>query len=815
MVDNLIRLFQPDTPANDYAYTTNGLGTLTEATSCKVVEERNGEYELVLDYPITGKRYNSIKLRAVIVAKPNPFSYPQPFRIYSISKPINGIVTINAAHISYDLSGFSCSPFTAASVGLAFVTMKQKCPVDCPFTFWTDKTTTGTMKVDTPSSIRSLLGGSENSILDIYGGGEYEFDRYNVRLHQNRGTDRGVTIRYGKNLTDIEQEENCSEVYTGVHPYWYSGSSEDGELVELDEKVVYASGTYNYVKIMPLDLTDKFDEKPTQAQLKQAAQKYMDDNKIGVPKVSITVSFLQLAQSDEYSEYRLLEEVHLCDTVRVIFPELGVDATAKCVKTTYDVITGKYDEIELGEARTNIADTISSQQRAIIDVPDSTKTWVDQAVDRATKAITGGLGGYVVMRASDGGEYPDELLIMDTPDISTATKVWRWNKKGLGYSGTGYNGPYTSAMTADGEIVANLITAGEFDGSLIRAGSIDAETIRVGFNGNTKYIQLEGQKFNIYDSNDRLLMSLGYSGQVFYYNGTNIGRIGTNMIGGHPSYRGIVFDLEYAGGYMAWAAADTPSTPGYALKMCYHHTNEVTSKGFHFADAIYPDSNLYLNSGCRYYAQNESSAVRCSGKMRYGSNDSSIKIELDAGGSFTIYENCTVNFNSDIDMNGHNVNNTSDARLKMNIEDVSMDALSIISSIDLKSFDWIRSGDHERIGVVAQQLREVAPELVSEDKDTGVLSIKESRLVYYCIKAIQELAGKSDGKKRGGKWEDTYSKEEKDEFIASLPTTNPKTDDKFFETLTVGPSGVIPHASYPDTSEEQDIESVDDDSDNL
>ena len=462
MVDTMITLHE----STETSFTTNGLGALSDAILCEVTEERNGEFELEMEYPVTGIRYKELQLRRIIMAKPNPYSDSQPFRIYAITKPINGIVTVNAAHISYDMSGYPVSAFVADTIQNAFINMKSASAVNCPFSFSTDKTTTANMKVVKPSSMRSLLGGVEGSILDTYGG-EYEFDKYNVKLWNKRGADRGVSIRYGKNLTDLKQEENCSSVYTGVYPFWYS---EQEGLVQLDEKILKAPGTYNFTRIYPLDLSQKWTNKPTREQLKSTATSYMNANNIGVPAVSLTVSFIQLSQSMEYSEYALLEDVHLCDTVKVEFTELNVSATAKCIKTIYDAISNKYVSIELGETRSNLASTISSQKQAISD--SITKTFMQQAIENATQLISGGLGGYVIMHSSTGGKHPDEILIMDTDDIDTAKKVWRWNKGGLGYSSTGYNGPYALAMTQDGNIVANFVNTGTMSANRINGGTL-------------------------------------------------------------------------------------------------------------------------------------------------------------------------------------------------------------------------------------------------------------------------------------------------------------------------------------------------------
>jgi len=465
MVDTVITLFE----STATTFTTNGLGGLPDVMKCKVTEERNGVYELEMEYPIDGLHYSDIALRRIVFCKPNPYADRQPFRIYSISKPINGIVTINAEHISYDLSGIPVKPFKANSAGDAVTQLKNNAVTPCPFIFSTDKTTSAEMNVTTPKSIRNLLGGEEGSLLDIYGG-EYEFDKYHVYLRNDRGSDRGVTIRYGKNLTDIKQEENCANVYTGVYPYYFSES--DG-LVQLGEKILNAEGTFNFTRILPLDLSGEFQEKPSESALRDRAKKYMTDNKIGIPKVSLDVSFILLSQSEEYAEYALLENVYLCDQVSVYFPELGVtNDKVKCIKTEYDAITDKYISISLGDAESKLSTTIASQNDKIEAAP--TKSFMDKAIDHATQLITGGLGGYVVMRNSSGSKTgkPDEILIMDTDSIDTATEVWRWNKGGLGYSDNGYNGPYKTAITQDGKIVADFITTGTMLASIIRGGTM-------------------------------------------------------------------------------------------------------------------------------------------------------------------------------------------------------------------------------------------------------------------------------------------------------------------------------------------------------
>lgn len=517
-------------PSTEEDFKNNGIGILSDAVKCIVTEERNGAFELEITYPIDGIHYDEIKTRRLVMAKPNPIDDPQPFRIYRITRPLSGLVTIYAEHISYDLSGIPVSPFSASSATEAISKLSTMAAVESPFVFWTDKSNTGTMTVSVPSSTRSLLGGSQGSVLDIYGG-EYKWDRYMVRLYNARGANRGVSIRYGKNLTDIQQDENISNVYTGVYPYWVDA---DGNLTQLPEKIVNAPGTYDFIRILPLDLSEEFEEAPTEAELKQAAEAYIKSNEIGVPHVSLTVSFVQLEQTEEYKGMALLETVLLCDTVNVEFAQLGVSATAKCVRTVYDVLLNRYDSIDLGDARTNIADTIAEQKKEIEKAPSTTDMW--KAITNATNIITGNNGGYVVLHSSTGSKEPDEILIMDTPDIQTATKVWRWNKSGLGYSSAGYNGPYGLAMTADGSIVADFITTGILTANLIKAGILQS------FNGATS-INMETGVASLTGSLATTLRSVGgqnYKAEVrgtgisFYQDDTEIGYVDVRLMAGQP-----------------------------------------------------------------------------------------------------------------------------------------------------------------------------------------------------------------------------------------------------------------------------------------
>lgn len=445
----MIILYESNSNEDDLK--TQGLGGLPDAISPAVTEERNGPYTFEMQYPVNGLHFSEIKHQRIIKVKPNPHDATQPFRIYKITKPINGVVTVYAQHISYDASGIPVAPFKASSCAEALTSLKTYALADCPFSVWTDKTVDGTMQTTVPASFRSLLGGTRGSILDTYGKGEYEFDGYSIKLYLNRGADRGVVLRYGKNITDITQEENCENMATGVCGYWYK---EDTGIVQQTVKI---DGTFPYENIITVDFSNDWQDKPTEEQVKARVQKYIDANELTKPKVSITVSFIDTPPTPEL---QALSTVRLCDTVTVKFEKLGIAAKAKIIKTVYDVLNDRYSSIEIGDAKTNLVNTIAETQAKAKAAP--TSSFLENALAHAGKLINGILGGHLIVwnNVTHLPNNPNEFLIMDTEDIKTAQEVWRFNLGGLAHSSTGYEGPYNVAMTMDGKINADMVLTG-------------------------------------------------------------------------------------------------------------------------------------------------------------------------------------------------------------------------------------------------------------------------------------------------------------------------------------------------------------------
>lgn len=430
---------------SETAFTSNGLGALTDVISCTVSEERNGLFELELAYPVTGRHFNDIGISSIIAAEPAYGKARQPFRIYRMTSPINGKVTFYARHISYQLNFIPTRPFSAASLADALTGLKTNAAQACPFTLVADFTNPSSYVVLLPASIRSLLGGRENSILSVYGG-EWEWNGYNCILHQARGVDRGVTLRYGKNLTDLVQEKNIEETYTAVLCYWKS--TEDGVAPVVSSLVPAPTVShYPFTRTLILDVSSEFDNQPTVTQLNEYAAQYITDNGIGVPSVSIRVEFIDLARTMEYKDIAPLESVYLCDTVTVIFDKLGISTTAKVVSTTYDVLAERYTSIELGDPRNTLAKTIEDQIQTTKQM--LTKEETAREIDRATGVLNAGTRGHVIINRNSEG-YANEILFLDNANVAQAVNVLRINMNGIGFSSGGYAGTYHQAWTMDG-----------------------------------------------------------------------------------------------------------------------------------------------------------------------------------------------------------------------------------------------------------------------------------------------------------------------------------------------------------------------------
>ena len=509
---------------NSTVFTTNGTGRLSDAISCVVTEERNGQYELEMEYPIDGQHFGEIGIRSIIGAVPCDGGSIQAFRVYKMTKPISGRVKIYAQHISYDLSKNTSMPFSITSspsaCSQALAGLKSHAVEACPFAFWTDVTTAGSYSQSAPASIKSRLGGVEGSILDQFGG-EYEWDNFEVKLHRQRGSLaelNGLTLRYGKNITDITQEENIASTATGAVPYW---QDYEGNLVTLPEQAVYSQYTSRYSQhlTVPLDLSEKFDDKPTVEALRAAANVVVNASEFGLPKVSIEVSFVALWQTEEYKDIAPLQRVKLCDEVTVSFEKLGVNVTAKVVETVYDVLAERYQSIQIGSVRSNLATTLNDQNAQTLRQIEAQAVSVETAINNATKWLTTA-GGYVIAIRNADGSWKELIFSNMTDPYDASAKLLRVNNNGIGFSTHGMAGPFTNAWTIDGHLVADFL----FGGTLTLGGKGTSYDGTPNTNNNRGWLKLlnsSNQQIGKWDMNGIEVKTGVIAGPTVKAGGTN------------------------------------------------------------------------------------------------------------------------------------------------------------------------------------------------------------------------------------------------------------------------------------------------------
>jgi len=708
---------------NSTSFTSNGIGRLSDAIFCTVTEERNGMYELEMIYPSTGAHYEDIVIRSIIVVKPCVDANLQPFRVYQITKPIGGRVTVRAQHISYDLSKNTAMPFSVAASTAACANalqgLKTNAVEACPFTFWTDVHTIASYNQAVPASIRSRLGGVEGSILDQFHG-EYEWDGFTVKFHHERGRDNGVVLRYGKNITDIKQDENIANTITGVVPFWTD--YEHTQTVTLPEKAVYSAnaGAYSQKLTVPLDFSSDFQEAPTVEVLRSAAQAYVNNHSLGLPKVSIDVSFVNLADTEEYKdEMAALQTVHLCDDITVQFEALGISTKAQIVKYEWDVLGEKYNNLSVGSIRSSLATTLTDQNSQMMSELKKEIVQAGQAIDDATAWLTSADGYVIALKDADGNWEAIAFSSKKNPYASDA-KVILINENGIGFSTTGLNGPFSNAWTIDGHLLATFIQGG----TLTLGGAGNA-------NGTLRILNASGAQIGKWDKDGISASNGSFTGTI----------TGSNISGGSINGTTISWGTTTRFAKMYWR--DITATVG-ALQIetslnQFGYNDQINIKTLSVnvdgkmtvIDELRANSNLYLTGALiggdfifRYSADRDESITM------FILGDSGIVLEHNATGKFVKWAT------------------SSDERTKKDIKDLD-------PSFTREFFDKIRPVDFKykndeegktHYGLIAQELEEVFKDLEQDNDIIGELSDDEKTkfidypgLIGICLSAIKDL----------------------------------------------------------------------------
>lgn len=344
-------------------FSTLGLGLLSDAIQATTTEELNGQFIFEMDYPVSGNNADLIKENRIIVVNSGHILKRQGFIIRQIVRKIDLTMTVYAEHVSYATLDVALAPMgnISGDAKTALENWKRMLVPAVDFTVDSDILTTNSTKIGAPEfeTARQGLGGHAGSILDVWGG-EYQFDNWHIRLLKQRGKSANAIIAYGRNLISFEQDTNIADTYTSVYPYYQENSGDEGNKTHfLPERIVDSEfvGKYPNPKVLMLDLSNKFKDVAdySETKLRNYALSYIQSNNIGVPKVNMKISTVDLSRATG----GFSEDIDLGDTVNVYFEKLGITTSAKVIKAVWNVLSDDYDKFEIGARRASLTESIS------------------------------------------------------------------------------------------------------------------------------------------------------------------------------------------------------------------------------------------------------------------------------------------------------------------------------------------------------------------------------------------------------------------------------------------------------------------------
>ena len=497
---------------NETDFTKNGLGYLTDVLQAEVIEELNGDYYLTFSYVLNGALSDYLVQENIVSCKVANGSY-QLFRIKRVIKDYTKI-EVYATHIFYDLLNnmlLNTAPtnLTCQSFGTWLLNNTN---FQTDFTYQSDISSTASARYVRRNPIEAIMGDIDNSMLNLFGG-DLERDNFTIKQLVQRGSSNGIKLLFGKNITDIKITTDYSSIITRILPLGFDG-------LMLPEVYVDAPNIGDYLtpRIAKVEFSNiKYDPESTEddvytnledayAALRNAASALFESG-VNLPQVNVKIDWVELSKTKEYENYQAIETLHLGDYVTANI--LGFDYTTRVVKITYNPLTNSIDKFEIGTIQRSIGNSINLNTQKVEQINPT--SILQSARDSATMQINEALGGYIVKTQTD-------LYIMDTPSTETATRVWRWNLNGLGYSSTGINGTYQTAMTADGKINADMITTGTMSADRItnlREVVLNNNGASISIGGDAQNPSIE---FILQDSPYRLVID---NDEITIYNGTN------------------------------------------------------------------------------------------------------------------------------------------------------------------------------------------------------------------------------------------------------------------------------------------------------
>ncbi|HFJ9474180.1 TPA: phage tail spike protein [Bacillus cereus] len=563
----MITLYKP----NETDFTHNGIGALDKNIyNATVEEELNGLFLFSFSYPLFAPHGLEIEGMSIIKV-PTPDG-EQLFRV-AAPKVSMGEITAQCYHIFYDLTENLIEDIFAETTNGngAMNRMSAGCQYKHPFQFYSDVPKIASARIVRKNPVEALLDSSQDNSFVNRWGGELKRDNFDVKMLLNRGMDRGVVIRHKKDLLGYEGNVDWKSPITRIMPQGFDGlflpeKYVDSPLINKYPHPKIKVVEFKHIKAAIGENADDEDAVPLEEAyrlLRQAAKDMFAIQKVDQPKANYNVKFQELSQTEEYKDYKHLQSVYMADTVTVEHQEDGIDIKAKVIAYKYDPIKKEYLDITIGnfkESFTDVSGRVDLVQEELSNMPSSI---LDAAKANATSLINSGFGGHARV-------YPDRILIMDTKDEKSAKKVWQWNLNGLGYSSTGVNGPYGTAITSDGRIVADFITAGTLSGNLVQGGEITGATLRT--SDSVNYVNISKQFIRLYESSKTRVF-------VGYYKNSRNEIQPTLILGGDSDSTGA------NGAIMVYQFSDT----------------SVKSGGIGITKGL--EGNGYLNAASLYFSQ--------------------------------------------------------------------------------------------------------------------------------------------------------------------------------------------------------------------
>lgn len=505
-------------------FNNNGLGILTDVINAEVTEVLNGEMSLSFEYPLGSHLSNYLVEENIVKANVGEGNL-QLFRIKYVEMTSTRI-KVYAIHIFYDLMDnmlIDTAP-TDLTCQNALTWILNRTELTHRFTAFSDIPTVASSRYVRLNPIEAILS-TDNSLVAKYGA-ELERDNFNIKLLNRRGADNKVKLLFGKNIKEINISTDSSKVTTRIMPLGFNGLMLPEIYIDSPKILDYPAPkiskvVFDNVKYDPEDAEAFQTEAEAFAELRRLSNILFADFNVDTPQINVKVDWVELSKTREYfDKYSALETVRLGDTITA---ELhGINFKTRCIKTIYDVLLDRVVKFEIGTFQPNFINSTTQQIKSINDAVAQINPVgiLNRAQENATNQITTAMGGFVL-------KTQNELLIMDTPDTATASKVWRWNMGGLGYSNSGVNGPYETAITQDGAIVADFITAGSISTDRIQGLNSIIDGINSSLSLNGSNIQLAISRVENIETNgvSKVVNTL----VVIDENGVNVSKTGQDL----------------------------------------------------------------------------------------------------------------------------------------------------------------------------------------------------------------------------------------------------------------------------------------------